>query len=201
MTCSRAERSPLHRASHRSAGSRCRTTPTPIAASLPPALPVSFYDLYTPGSRSRTQCRRQPLPSAFLPRVIQGGTGAFSTNLTIWREAWAAPTTCPFAYSNNTVFPLAEETRFDEHENVRYYEPGQGFEGSGNRPGFPSTSTVSAGSSLFPDIYRFSDVAGWLYLNLNNGGSPAYSASRNYRFGTTRGIRQSQAWVVTSMYA
>src|SRR5689334_7501400 len=34
------------------------------------------------------------------------------------------------------------------------------------------------------------------------GGSPAYSSARNYFFGTTtRGPRQSQAWVVTSMFA
>jgi len=37
---------------------------------------------------------------------------------------------------------------------------------------------------------------------LNNGGSPVYSSARNYFFGTTtRGPRQSQAWVVTSMFA
>jgi len=54
------------------------------------ALPYTFYDLFTTGARFRTQDRRQPLPSAFMPRFIEGGTGGFNSNLMIWREALAA---------------------------------------------------------------------------------------------------------------
>src|SRR5205814_81750 len=41
-------------------------------ASVTTNLPYTFYDLYTVGARWRTQDRRQPLPSAFMPRFIQG---------------------------------------------------------------------------------------------------------------------------------
>ena len=51
------------------------------------------------------------------------------------------------------------------------------------------------------------DVGGWLYLNLNNGGSNAYSVglvppgiARDFRTNssTTVGVRQSQNWVISS---
>ncbi|HEX7680414.1 MAG TPA: hypothetical protein VF713_19945, partial [Thermoanaerobaculia bacterium] len=41
-------------------------------------LPYTFYDRYTPDA-ARTIDRRQPLPSAFAARYIEGGTGAFAT--------------------------------------------------------------------------------------------------------------------------
>jgi len=45
-------------------------------------LPYTFYDRYTPAA-ARTFDRRQPLPSVFAARYIQGGTGAFNTNFKI----------------------------------------------------------------------------------------------------------------------
>src|SRR5207244_907724 len=86
----------------------------------PTALPYTFYDLYTNGTFPRTD-RRQPLPSAFMPRVIQGGTGSFNTNLQIWREALVPPTVCPLGYSSNSAVPIADGVRFDEHENATFY--------------------------------------------------------------------------------
>jgi hypothetical protein len=166
-------------------------------------LPYTFYDLYTPGAPGRTQDRRQPLPSAFMPRFIEGGTGEFNTNLQIWREAIVAPTTCPLAYRSNSNMTIAENIRFDEHENSEYWRS-QGCVLGGCVPnGLPSTAAPSTASAFFPSHSTSGDVGGWLYLNLNNGGSSAYSAERrNYRFGTTTGgPRQSQGWVVTSMYA
>jgi len=158
----------------------------PAGASVPTRLPYTFYDLYTTGSRLRTQDRRQPLPSAFMPRVIQGGTSGFNTNLQIWREAFVGPTGCPLAYGGNAAMPIADEVRFDEHENASS----------------PATASVSTASGLFPPPPASADVGGWLYLNLNNGGSSAYTSARNYRFVTTHaGPRQSKAWVVTSMFA
>ncbi|HEV2721175.1 MAG TPA: hypothetical protein VG323_14225, partial [Thermoanaerobaculia bacterium] len=170
----------------------------PAGIFVPTPLPYTFYDLYTTGLLWRTMDRRQPLPSAFLPRLIQGGTSAFNTNLEIWREARAAPTLCPLDYTSNAVVPIAEIVRFDEHENATYpvcIEPCPS-------PGFPALPSVSNGASFFPSPSTSGDVGGWLFLNLNNFGSPAYSAARNYRFGTTlNGPRQSQAWVVTNMFA
>jgi len=166
----------------------------PAGAYVPTQLPYTFYDLFTTGLR-RTTDRRQPLPSAFLPRFIEGGTGGFNTNLEIWREAYAAPTTCPLGYDRNLDVNVAEEIRFDEHENAAFATIG-GFSM------LPAVSSNPTTSRLFPAFGVSGDVGGWLYLNLNNGGSPAYSATRGYDFGTTtNGPRQSQAWVVTSMYA
>src|SRR5205085_5880800 len=114
-------------------------------------LPFTFYDLYTIGALSRAQDRRQPLPSAFMPRFIQGGITAFNTNVDIWREALAAPTTCPAGYGSNSNMEIAEVVRFDEHENATFV----------NRcccilcpPGSPGTSAVmalsGANTSMFP---------------------------------------------------
>ena len=166
-------------------------------------LPFTFYDLYTVGMLSRTHDRRQPLPSAFLPRFIAGGTNAFNTNLQIWREAIAAPTVCPIAYTDNSSVPIAETVRFDEHENPTYEGPTTITILPPSPPGIPSLVTLSsANTSLLPPFSTSGDVGGWFFLNLNNGGSRAYSAARNFRFGTTvRGPRQNQAWVVTSMSA
>jgi hypothetical protein len=170
---------------------------------IPTSLPFTFYDLYTTSAPSRSQDRRQPLPPAFLPRFIAGGTGAFNTNLQIWREAFAAPAACPTASTSNSNVELAEVVRFDEHENATIISFSCFVLCPPGKPGTPTTLALSAANTtLFPPFSTSGDVGGWLYLNLNNGGSNAYSATRNYRFGTTtRGPRQSQAWVVTSMFA
>jgi hypothetical protein len=175
----------------------------PAGALIATPLPYTFYDLYTTGAASRRADRRQPLPSTFMPRFIQGGTGAFNTNLQIWREASAAPTACPGAYSSNEALEISELIRFDEHENAMFLSGGSSFEGCCPPPSSPATSSLSAARSYpFPPFSTSGDVGGWLYLNLNDRGSPAYSAARDYRGGTTtNGPRQSQAWVVTSFFA
>ncbi|HEY6141317.1 MAG TPA: hypothetical protein VI670_26475 [Thermoanaerobaculia bacterium] len=162
-------------------------------------LPYTFYDLYTPGAAVRTQDRRQPLPSAFLARFIEGGLNSFNTTLQIWREAFAAPTACPIGYESNDRMAIADIVRFDEHENATYGPPCNLVCFT---PVAPATSSQGTTTSNFPRPSISGDVAGWLFLNLNNGGSEAYSSARNYGSGsTTRGRRQSQAWVVTSMFA
>ncbi|HKS23089.1 MAG TPA: hypothetical protein VJZ76_09855 [Thermoanaerobaculia bacterium] len=162
-------------------------------------LPYTFYDLYTTGAAARTQDRRQPLPSAFLARFIQGGLTSFNTNLQIWREAVAAPASCPLGYESNDRMVIADIVRFDEHENATYGPPCNLVCFT---PVAPATSSQATTSSNFPRLSISGDVAGWVFLNLNNGGSEAYSSTRNYGFGsTTKGRRQSQAWVVTSMFA
>jgi len=152
-------------------------------------LPFTFYDLYTAGAPFRTYDRRQPLPSAFMPRFINGGTGAFNTNVELWREALAAPTACPIAYASNSRMRIVEAVRFDEHENATTLDPydwcGGIPECPGSRPGTPASAYLStANTALFPSISLSGDVGGWLFLNLNHGGA-----------------RPSQAWVVTSMFA
>jgi hypothetical protein len=175
----------------------------PAGALVSTNLPYTFYDLYTAGAPKRTLDRRQPLPSTFMPRFIQGGTGAFNTNLQIWREAIAAPTACPVAYGSNAALVISEIVRFDEHENATDLSFVGGVEGCCPPPTLPATGSFSAGyTTRLPPFSTSGDVGGWLYFNLNNGGSPAYSAAPGYRGGTTTGgPRQSQAWIVTSMFA
>jgi hypothetical protein len=85
--------------------------------------------------------------------------------------------------------------RFDERENptVRLADDGT----------IAVSDSLKTGSELFPPLA--SDVGGWLYLNLNNGGSAAYAAAPQYDLltdsSTVRGVRQSQAWITTRMAA
>jgi hypothetical protein len=166
-------------------------------------LPFTFYDRYTAGTGlPRTADRRQPLPVTFAARYIQGGTGAFNTNYKIWREGFV-PATCA-GYAANSNIGIAEIVRFDEHENAT-------VAGSGpiispppiGAPGIAETQALSTTSSVFPPLSSSGDVAGWMYLNLNNGGSAAYSAQRSgFRAGAVAPQRtQSQNWVIVSMFA
>jgi hypothetical protein len=69
------------------------------------------------------------------------------------------------------------------------------------------TGRLDASNTLFPPISSSGDVAGWIYMNLSNDGSTAYSVSSADRkfsgpgTSTRVGPRQSQNWVVTNMTA
>jgi len=65
-------------------------------------LPFTFYDRYTTAG-SKTGDHRQPLPSTFAARYIQGGTGAFATNYKIWREGMNAGLPTPLLPSPGTT--------------------------------------------------------------------------------------------------
>ncbi|HEY0142362.1 MAG TPA: hypothetical protein VGF48_15795 [Thermoanaerobaculia bacterium] len=155
-------------------------------------LPFTFYDRLTPAGKRRTD-RRQPLPTTFAARFIEGSNASFDTQFIVWRESMTGgPRQCGDVASNNA--PLAEIVRFDERENPTVKT---------SESSLPVSSSVRTASELFPPLSN--DVAGWMYLNLNNGGSSAYSASNNFDLvtdsSTVRGLRQSQAWVVTRMAA
>jgi len=191
-----------------------------IPAPSPTNLPYTFYDRYTfssPQTFPRTIDRRQPLPSTFAARYIQGGTGDFTTRYKIWREGLTgAGATCA-NYALNSNLGIAEVVRFDEHENA--FVAGSGIIISPPPPGAPGTAetqSLPTGpiSNFFPQSSGTSDVAGRMYLNLNNGGSSgaagsgtqiAYSSQRpGFNGGgtsTTVGVRQSQNWVIVSMFA
>jgi len=172
----------------------------PAGQSVGTNLPYTFYDRYTTHAPSRTFDRRQPLPSAFMPRFIEGGTGSFNSNLKIWREGVTAAETCATNYVQTSAMNVAEIVRFDEHENPTFL-PGGGVCPQCTLP-LPAASAPVTTSALFPHRSGSGDLGGWLYLNLNNGGAATYSAARTYRGGSTwAGARQSQSWVVTSMNA
>lgn len=172
-------------------------------------LPYTFMDRYTfgaPGNGipTRTFDRRQPLPSTFAARWIQGGSGAMNTNYKIWREGYTAgPQSCDGAIENANM-PVAEIVRFDDIENAYGFgqqqicspcPPGVG-------PSLPETSSTSTTSAVYPPLTG-SRIDGWMYINANNFGDPEYSASRAgfapAGSGTT--VRASQNWVTISMFA
>src|SRR3954470_17550809 len=160
------------------------------------ALPYTFYDRYTPAG-SRTAARRQPLPSTFAARFVQGGLAAYRTNLNIWREGVDSGSCTDVGTSAR--MNLAEVVRFDEHENPFTL----GNDPLVSRPRLPATSATSSPNAFYPATVT-SDVGGWFYLNLNNGGSTTYSATHDgfapIGATTTAGPRPSQNWVTVTMF-
>jgi len=152
-------------------------------------LPYTFYDRYTPAS-DRKRDRRQPLPSTFAARYIQGGTGAFNTDLRIWREGVVGGAASCSAYTSNngTGMKVLDEVRFDEHENLTILlSGGLGGPSSQTFAYLPALSLRATSSSIFPVMASAAgDVGGWLYLNLASSNSP---------------VRPRQNWVEVSMSA
>src|SRR5947209_3991117 len=134
-------------------------------------LPYTFYDRYTPAAAKRVD-RRQPLPSSFMSRFIQGGTAALFTDFVFWREA-ASPGGC---VATNSAMPVATVVRFDEFENPTM---------TAITPSSPATSAVSTASSAFPPLYGAS-LTGWMFIDLDNH---------------TLASRSSQNWVTVQMRA
>jgi len=174
-------------------------------------LPYTFYDRYT----HSTVDRRQPLPATWAARYIQGGAGAFATNFKIWREGFGTGA-CGSSLSTNGALPVAEIVRFDERENPFTFGTGQNC--SPCVPGLttmPETSAQNTTNGNFPTLTG-TDVGGWMYLNLNNGGSAGYTVTRNIGgvltpsstpgglapsgATTTAGPRPSQNWVIVEMF-
>jgi len=179
-------------------------------------LPYTFYDRYTPPA-SRAADRRQPLPAMFAARFIQGGPGAFATNFTIWREGFGIGSTCS-TLSSNFDLPIAELVRFDERENPFVYGPGSNC-GDPCIPSPPTLPVASSTNTVNNSVYPFfagPDVGGWMYLNLNNGGSTSYSVTSDSTgapvptnlpgrlaplgASATKGPRPSQNWVTITMF-
>jgi hypothetical protein len=188
---------------------------TPLAGAQT-NLPYTFYDRYTPAT-NRTLDRRQPLPSLWAARYIQGGTGAFGTNFKIWREGFGAGS-CGASLALNGALPVAEVVRFDEHENPNTSAPcTQSPCPTPTASTLPETSAANVSGANFP-VISSADVGGWMYLNLNNGGSTGYSVTRNVggvptiitgagstsnlapAGSATVGPRPSQNWVIVERF-
>jgi hypothetical protein len=192
----------------------------PIAAggTAPTNLPFTFYDRYTGSGTQvgRAIDRRQPLPSTFAARWIQGGTGALNTNFRIWREGigslTGSSTTCtataPSIPPSNSALAITDEVRFDEHENaVGVTIPAPISPSVPGAPVLPEASNTATSTSLpFPPAVPGSaDVGGWMYLNLSNGGTGAVDfrlTAQRAGFGPALGNRTTtQNWVVVNMQA
>jgi len=150
--------------------------------------------------------QRQPLPSTFAARFIQGGTSEFATNLKIWREGTVgAGASCAATANNNQWISISELTRFDEHENPYTFCTYFFCEPPGLVPALAATSSTNTVDSTYPYMAG-TDVGGWMYLNLNDGGSTSYSVT-NHASGIASSAptvfgnpRASQNWVTVTMF-
>jgi hypothetical protein len=145
----------------------------------------TFYSHLQP-SASRTLDGRQPLPSTFAARWIDGGTGNFDTFFKIWREARTASSAACSEYAANGSMPVVEIVRFDEEENPEtnftqsIADPPREF-----APTLPAASLVPIDSQTLP-INTTGALSGWMYLNLDDGLGDDVAA---------------QNWIVISMRA
>lgn len=154
------------------------------SAAVSTPLPYTFYDRFTPQA-ARHIDRRQPLPSAFAARYIQGGTADFFTDFALWREgATVASRGCASA---NAAIPVTSIVRFDDAENPTTVAPA-------TSQVMPLASSITTGSPIFPPLAGQS-LTGWMYLNLDNRASVT-SAVNPYSSN-----RASQNWVVVRMRA
>ena len=150
----------------------------PAGSVLATNLPFTFYDRYQDGAATsvlRTVDRRQPLPSAFAARWISGSTAAFETQYKIWREGFTTNSSGTAActdYVVNSKIPLVEFVRFDERENAGVLGTGLIFSPPTNVSlTLPETSrNPVTDTTLFPIVSGSTDVGGWMYMNLSNGG-------------------------------
>jgi len=101
---------------------------------------------------------------------MQGGTGAFNTNLQIWREALTAPASCSdYAKNFGTSHLIRDEVRFDEHENPTTLNSSIRIAAYHTTyVTLPATSSPATSASIFPPLSNWGDVGGWIYLNLTN---------------------------------
>lgn len=147
----------------------------------------TFYGRYQAGD---TDDRRQPLPSTFAARWINGGGTGFETGFKIWREGItgeglaSVPDSCTEWDDNVTA--VTEFVVFDEMENAVALVPPDIIISPplvGDTIVLPETSlTFVDDDSIYPQ--QPEDVAGWMYMNLNNDDANDYP---------------SQNWVVVSM--
>ncbi len=145
--------------------------------------PRTFYGHYQPSNAPRLD-GRQPLPSVFAARWIDGGASGFHTYYKIWREGTTGPgVTCATHDDNATNF--AELVVFDEAENGIGDVPLSRTTPITNEFIIPATSRTAVHSSVYPQLVNGS-IGGWLYFNLDN--SPFDDGA-------------SSNWVITSMRA
>jgi hypothetical protein len=151
-------------------------------------MPYTFYDRYTP-AEARKLDRRQPLPSSFAARFIEGGDTGFLTNLAIWREGVVGRSTDACDYAKNATMPVSKASivRFDEHENATVLALDEAM---------PAVSVIATQkTALLPPQAGTGDVGGWLWLSLDNG------AGRVTEKNPYSMNRPSQSWVTIQMYA
>jgi hypothetical protein len=145
------------------------------------SLPRTFYSRLQRGAHT-TLDGRQPLPATFAARWVHGGWGGMETTFKIWRETAATAETLCSTYPG--TLRSYEVVRFDEDENPEAFVP------SGIQlPIVPYPVLIATSRVASDRIDLFAPntseaIAGWIYLNLDNGGHATIA---------------SQNWVVVSM--
>jgi hypothetical protein len=148
-----------------------RTTPE-----LQSNLPRTFYDRLSPVAFNDA---RQPLPSTFAARWIDGGTGSFQTFYKIWRETGNNASAACADFALNAHMPFVDVVRFDEAENAVALSP------QSAPLEFPATGLLDVGDDMLPQMANGA-LAGWMYFNLDR--------TKNDHIAT-------QAWMLVSMRA
>jgi hypothetical protein len=134
----------------------------------------TFYARYQPKDAPKLD-GRQPLPSRFAARWIEGGASDFQTGLKVWREGNRA-TLCG-RFVTNSALDVGEIVVFDEAENAA---------GMSEPAMLPAASVTSvADSAIYPQLVSGA-TSGWLYLDLDD---------HHYQEAARQG------WVVSSMRA
>jgi hypothetical protein len=160
-------------------------------ASFDAGFPRTFYSRYQKANEPRFD-GRQPLPSTFASRWIQGGGAGFQTSVKVWREGRTGSGALCGAYENEALLDVLEIVRFDEAENGAAIVPDFRLPPFGRRTMLPPSSrTDVTDPDIFPQLAN-GPVAGWLYLNLDD----CHLSSALCGEGAP-----TQNWVVTSMRA
>jgi hypothetical protein len=131
----------------------------------------TFYDRYAPSTHSDA---RQPLPSTFHARWIQGGSQQLETDYKIWREGNTGAGAQCAAYAGNANLPVREVVVFDENENF-----------VAGTLTLPETSRIPIVGGGLPELTNGA-TAGWTYFNLDTAGGDGEA---------------TQNWVVVSMHS
>ncbi|HEY0142363.1 MAG TPA: hypothetical protein VGF48_15800 [Thermoanaerobaculia bacterium] len=153
-----------------------------IRANAEGALPRTFYSRFYGGTG---RDRRQPLPSSFAARYIQGGTSGFLTDFLVWHEPTTPARGACASYAENGRTRVGELVRFDERENPTVHIPQTHFPGVPREYTLPVTGRIASQADFFPPL-QSGDVAGWMYLDLSV---------------QTREKTANQGWVISSMFA
>ncbi|HVE70771.1 MAG TPA: hypothetical protein VNI54_05325 [Thermoanaerobaculia bacterium] len=127
----------------------------------------TFYSRYQTAA-APARDRRQPLPSRFAVRWIQGTASGYQTHYSVWREPVRRPPTACGSLDDN-ISQLTEIVRFDEDENWVGDVPLCRVARCNDDFALPLTSRTSvADNSLYPQMANGAP-AGWMYINLDSG--------------------------------
>ena len=146
----------------------------------------TFYSRHQPADAPRLD-GRQPLPSQFAPRWIQGGPAGFRTALKIWREGGVRADAPCSAFAANDELSFEDMVRFDENENAAGAVPASRPVIPTTPPGLLSATSITSvtDASVYPQLTNAA-TSGWIALNLDTS-----------RYDP----EVTQNWVISSMAA